>query len=123
MCGANGKPQTSQSQSKRGGTAESVDRGQSQASEAQPAPKRNAFRIGINCDAEQSFNKDPKDPNKYEAEGVKGQVTNVQLAESYVKLCQEHPLLTYVEDPFVDQDIEGFNKLKTLLSEGGLANV
>ena len=45
------------------------------------------------------------------------------MAEAYVKLCQEHPLLTYVEDPFVDQDMEGFNKLKTLLTEGGLVNV
>ena len=63
--------------SKRGGTAESIDRGASVESEGQPGQKRNVFKIGINCDAEQSFNKDPKDPNKYEAEGVKGQVNNV----------------------------------------------
>ena len=50
-------------------------------------------------------------------------MTNAQLAESYLKLCQEHPLLTYIEDPFVDQDIDGFNKLKTMLGDGGLPNV
>jgi hypothetical protein len=27
------------------------------------------FRIGINCDADFLFNKDPKDINKYEVEG------------------------------------------------------
>ena len=32
---------------------------------------KNLFGIGINCDAEAVFNKDPKDPNKYEIEGVK----------------------------------------------------
>lgn len=34
--------------------------------------EKKVFKIGINCDADQSFNKDPKDPNKYEVEGVKG---------------------------------------------------
>ena len=27
--------------------------------------------IGVNCDADNLFNKDPKDPNKYEIEGQK----------------------------------------------------
>ncbi len=27
------------------------------------------FSIGINCDADSSYNKDPKDPGKYEQEG------------------------------------------------------
>lgn len=34
---------------------------------------RKIFKIGVNCDADQSFNKDPKEPNKYEQEGQKGQ--------------------------------------------------
>ena len=33
---------------------------------------RKVFQIGINCDADNSFNKDPKDPCKYEQEGQKG---------------------------------------------------
>ena len=31
----------------------------------------NIMTIGINCDAESTYNKDPKDPNKYEVEGQK----------------------------------------------------
>lgn len=27
---------------------------------------RKVFQIGVNCDADSSYNKDPKDPNKYE---------------------------------------------------------
>lgn len=34
---------------------------------------RRVFMIGINCDADSSYNKDPKDPNKYEQEGQKVQ--------------------------------------------------
>ena len=37
---------------------------------------RNVLSIGINCDADSLFNKDPKDANKYEIEGVKGQSTS-----------------------------------------------
>jgi len=32
---------------------------------------RQVFQIGINCDADASYNRDPKDPNKYEQEGAK----------------------------------------------------
>ena len=28
--------------------------------------ERKVFGIGINCDGDSSYNKDPKDPNKYE---------------------------------------------------------
>jgi hypothetical protein len=34
--------------------------------------ERKVFQIGMNCDADNAFNKDPKDPNKYEQEGQKG---------------------------------------------------
>jgi len=33
------------------------------------------FTIGLNCDGDNLFNKDPKDPNKYEIEGMKTQST------------------------------------------------
>ena len=33
--------------------------------------ERKVFGIGINCDGDSSYNKDPKDPNKYEQEGQK----------------------------------------------------
>jgi hypothetical protein len=28
--------------------------------------ERTIFKVGINCDADSAFNKEPKDPNKYE---------------------------------------------------------
>jgi hypothetical protein len=30
---------------------------------------RKCFTVGVNCDGDNSYNKDPKDPNKYEQEG------------------------------------------------------
>jgi len=30
-----------------------------------------SFKLGINCEGDSQFNKDPKDPNKYEVEGQK----------------------------------------------------
>lgn len=65
------------------------------------------IRIGVNCDADFLFNKDPKDPNKYEVEGAKGGISSAQLQEYYLKMLQEHPLLTYLEDAFAEQDAEG----------------
>jgi len=32
---------------------------------------QNVFSLGVNCDAENLYNKDPKDANKYEIEGQK----------------------------------------------------
>ena len=32
---------------------------------------RKIFKIGVNCEADNSYNKDAKDPNKYEQEGAK----------------------------------------------------
>lgn len=51
------------------------------------AASQNVFMIGLNCDADALFNKDPKDANKYEIEGVKTQNSTQQLIEYYIKLC------------------------------------
>ena len=47
----------------------------------------------------------------------------MQLVEYYVKMCQDHPLVTYIEDPFHTSDIEGYRKLKEALAEAGLGHV
>lgn len=73
------------------------------------------FTIGINCDGDSIFNKDPKDPNKYEIEGQKGQATKEQLADFYIKQVTDHPLVTYLEDPYSSGDIAGFQIIKKLL--------
>jgi enolase len=74
------------------------------------------IKIGINCDANTLFNKDPKEPNKYEVDGAKGQSTSQQLQEYYLKLIQDHPLLCYLEDAFADADAEGFRTFKRMLA-------
>lgn len=61
---------------------------------------RKVFQIGINCDADSSFNKDPKEPNKYEQEGQKGQFDANAMVDYYSKMINDHPLLTYIEDAF-----------------------
>ena len=61
---------------------------------------RKVFQMGINCDADSSYNKDPKDPNKYEQEGQKTQFDSAQMQEYYVKMLEEHPLISYIEDAF-----------------------
>jgi|TARA_B110000305_G_C19342382_1_gene589852 hypothetical protein len=47
---------------------------------------RNLFKIGINCDADNSYNKDPKDPKKYEQEGQKTQFDIEMMIEYYFKM-------------------------------------
>jgi enolase len=54
----------------------------------------------VNCEAEQYFNKDVKDPNKYEVEGGKALTDTEGMIEYYKKLMGDHPLLSYIEDPF-----------------------
>ena len=81
---ANGsRPTTNQNSTGRAGTALSSKSGNPRAAadgEASAAdanvPAKNVFTIGINCDADSLFNKDPKDANKYEIEGVKVQSTS-----------------------------------------------
>ena len=33
------------------------------------------------------------------------------LVEWYVKMCNEHPLLEYLEDPLVEGDVTGYQKI------------
>jgi len=75
------------------------------------------FKIGINCDADSLFDKDPKDPRKYELEGSKAQASTQQMCDYYCKLCDDHPMLQYIEDPFAETDIAGFKQLKNALAE------
>ena len=41
----------------------------------------------------------------------------------YIKMCQDHPLLNYIEDPFAYSDFEGYRKLREALLEAGLVHV
>lgn len=77
---------------------------------------RKAFQIGLNCDADSAFNKDAKDPNKYEQEGQKGQFDGALMIEYYCKLLQEHPLVTYMEDAFAQFDFASHKAFREKLS-------
>jgi len=33
------------------------------------------------------------------------------MAEYYLKMCQEHPLVVYIEDPYANADFKGYQKL------------
>ena len=75
VSGANGaRPGTQPGSAKRVGTA-GTDKSKAEEEEKTGEVHASAclFRIGVNCDGDSSFNKDPKDPNKYEIDGVKGQ--------------------------------------------------
>lgn len=77
---------------------------------------RNLFKIGINCDADNSYNKDPKDPKKYEQEGQKTQFDIEMMIEYYFKMLQEHPLISYIEDAFAQFDFEAHKTFRDKLS-------
>tara|TARA_B110000285_G_C14966259_1_gene534222 strand:- start:191 stop:676 length:486 start_codon:yes stop_codon:yes gene_type:complete len=77
---------------------------------------RKVLQIGVNCDGDSSYNKDPKDPNKYEQEGQKVQFDAAQMQEYYVKMIEEHPLISFIEDPFAQYDFEAHKAFRDKLS-------
>ena len=52
----------------------------------------------MNCDSEAYYN---KESNKYDLEGAKGPE---QIADYYLKLCQDHPLCAYLEDAMCESE-------------------
>lgn len=83
--------------------------------EKTPADSRKIFSIGVNCDADASYNKDPKDPNKYEQEGQKVQFDQAAMLEYYMKTLTDYPLITYLEDAYAQFDFAGHKMLKERL--------
>ena len=96
---------------------------------------RKVFQIGVSCEADSSFNKDAKEPNKYEQEGAKTQYDQAGMIDYYAKMITDHPLLTYFEDAFAMYDFAGHRdfrqklanefpnvnmSLKALFAKGGL---
>ena len=49
-----------------------------------------------------------KDQNKYDIEGPKNLFDTDMLIEWLVKMCNEHPLVEYLEDPLVEGDAIGY---------------
>jgi hypothetical protein len=66
------------------------------------------LKLGVNPDIESVF---LRDQNKYDLEGPKNLFDTDQLIEWLVKMCNEHPLLEYLEDPLVDGDPAAYQRL------------
>ena len=64
--------------------------------------------LGIDCNANNFYS----DENKtYEMDGFKKPPETEELINFYVKLCQDHPMLKYLEDPLGDGDLMGWKKM------------
>jgi len=64
--------------------------------------------FGIDCNANNFYN---ESNNTYEMDGFKKPPETEELINFYVKLCQDHPLLKYLEDPLGDGDLMGWKKM------------
>ena len=69
---------------------------------------QNVVSLGLDFNAENFFNSNDL---TYEPEGVKKAIDNAQLVDSYIKLINEHPSLTYLEQPLAFADSEGWGML------------
>ena len=70
--------------------------------------------FGIDCNANNYYN---ETNNTYEMDGFKKPPEIDELINFYIKLCDEHPLLKYLEDPLCNNDSEGWKKLIDKFSE------
>ncbi len=68
----------------------------------------NRISIGIDCNANNYYNEVTK---KYEMDGFKQPPDADGLIEYYLKYCNEHPSITYLEDPIADNDVSGWQKV------------
>ena len=64
--------------------------------------------IGINADSHPYYS---AETDKYEIEGPKNLFDQNMMADYFVKMANDHPLLTYIEDPFAEGDVLGYQKL------------
>ena len=75
---------------------------------------QNFVSLGIDFNAENFFNS--KDCT-YEPEGVKKAVDSNALIDMYLKLINDHPSLTYLEQPLAYEDVEGWGTLLEKLKD------
>jgi len=64
--------------------------------------------IGIDCNANNYFNEGTK---KYDMDGFKQPPDAEGLIDYYLKYLSEHPLISFLEDPLADGDIQGWKKI------------
>mmetsp|Transcript_18127 Transcript_18127/g.17273 ORF Transcript_18127/g.17273 Transcript_18127/m.17273 type:complete len:179 (+) Transcript_18127:271-807(+) len=49
---------------------------------------------------------------------MKGQCDQNQLSDYYLKVVADHPLVSFIEDPFASHDVKGYTTLLSKVSEG-----
>ena len=76
--------------------------------EAIKASKMENVKIFICCNATDVYNEATM---KYEMEGAKGQYEFPQMIDFYIKFLNDHPLITYLEDPMANIDLPGWHLL------------
>ncbi len=64
--------------------------------------------IGIDCQANNYFNEQTK---KYDMDGIKNPLESSKLIDYYLQYFNDHPMITYIEDPIADSDISGWKEL------------
>jgi len=67
-----------------------------------------SFYYGIDCNGNNYYS---AETNTYEMDGFKKPPDNEQMIDFYIKLCKDHPLLKYLEDPLSNTDLRGYSKL------------
>lgn len=72
--------------------------------------------VGINCESDSFYN---PDQNKYDMEGPKNLFDPNQMSDWYIKLLKDHPLISYIEDPF--SELDGYRNFPKKLADAGLA--
>jgi len=66
------------------------------------------YYYGIDCNGNNYYT---QESNTYEMDGFKKPPDNDQMIDFYIKLCKDHPLLKYLEDPLANNDLRGYSKL------------
>ena len=66
------------------------------------------FYFGIDCNGNNFYS---QETNTYEMDGFKKPLTSEEITDFYLKLCNEHPLLLYLEEPLAENDKDGWAKL------------
>lgn len=72
------------------------------------------LKIGINADAQNWF---VEEGAKYDWDGPKNLLDSDQVIDFYTKICTDHPLLEFIEDPFANKEIKAFKKFCEKLKE------
>lgn len=76
--------------------------------------EKDILSIGIDCNADNYYS----DANKtYEMDGFKKPPDTNQLIDFYIKLITDHPLITYLESPIAESDVDGWEKIYDKFSE------